>query len=244
MIHPTRVLGRREQGLLQVRNYIKRFAVYVLGLFILSIGVNVSKLAGLGISPVSSVPYSLELITGISMGTASLIVYSFFILLQIILLRRNYQPIQLLQIITTFFFSYFVNFTDHNNLLSFVPLPGHYIVQLIYVFIGILITGLGVFLYLLPNLLAMPPEGLVAALVKVTHDRFTFSRMKVIFDEVCGLTGLLAALIFLGNLGPVREGTILSALLIGKVVGLFNKLYLEHVTTLPLPTQKPAAPSD
>lgn len=228
----------------QVRDYIRRIAIYVVGLFILSVGINISKIAGLGISPVSSVPYALELITGISMGTASLIVYAIFILLQIILLRRNYKPIQLLQIVTTFFFSNFVNLTDHNNLLSWVPIPQHYIVQLLYVFIGIGITGLGVFLYLLPNLLAMPPEGLVAALVKVTHERLNFSRMKVIFDEICGLIGLLASLIFLGSLGPVREGTLLSAMLIGKVVGFFNKLYKERTSPQALSIQKPAAPSD
>lgn len=230
--------------MLLVRNYIKRIAIYILGLFTLSVGINISKLAGLGISPVSSVPYSLELITGISMGTASLIVYSFFILLQIILLRRNYKPVQLLQIVTTFFFSYFVNITNHDNLLSFVPMPGHYFIQLVYVLIGIVITGLGVFLYLLPNLLAMPPEGLVAALVEVTNERFTFSRMKVIFDEVCGLTGLLASLIFLGHLGAVREGTILSAIMIGKVVGFFSKIYKEHFVTVPANPQEPALPSE
>ncbi len=230
--------------MLQIGSYIKRIVIYVLGLFVLSIGVNISKLAGLGISPVSSVPYALELITGISMGTASLLVYLFFILMQIILLRCNYQPIQLLQIVTTFFFSSFVNLTDHNHLLNWLPIPEPYVLRLIYVFIGIGITGLGVFLYLLPNLLAMPPEGLVSALMKVTKGRFTFSRMKVIFDETCGLIGLLASLIFLGNLGPVREGTILSAMLIGKVVGFFNKLYLNRAATIPIATHKPTAPSD
>lgn len=70
---------------------IKRVVVYLLGLFILALGVSISKIAGFGISPVSSVPYAMELVWGIEMGKGTWIVNFAIMGLQILLMRKNYK---------------------------------------------------------------------------------------------------------------------------------------------------------
>ena len=149
---------------------VKRIIVYFLGLFVLGMGVNFAKYAGLGISPVSSVPYALELISQYSLSTTTLVVYVLFTLIQILLLRKDFQILQILQLPVTFAFSYFILFTDRAHLLFWLPEPGNYAVQLLYVAIAIVLSGIGVFLYLQPDLIPMPPEGLVQAMVQASGE--------------------------------------------------------------------------
>ena len=73
-----------------MRKIAKKLLLYIGGLLILGIGVNISKTAQLGISPVTAIPYAMELIWSIELGKATLIFYLILIAIQIILLRRNY----------------------------------------------------------------------------------------------------------------------------------------------------------
>ena len=93
---------------------LKKLACYTAGLLLIAVGINVSKAGGLGISPASSVPYALETIWGIELGQATRIVNVFLIALQIVLLRKRYKMIQLLQFLTIFVLSVFITYTSRN----------------------------------------------------------------------------------------------------------------------------------
>lgn len=90
-----------------MRKVSEKLLLYIGGLLILATGVNIAKTAQLGLSPVTAIPYAMELIWNINLGKATLFFYLILIALQIILLRRNYKPIQILQIVGTFFIWYF-----------------------------------------------------------------------------------------------------------------------------------------
>jgi len=47
---------------------IKRFSLYIIGLFFLALGVSFSIQADLGVSPVSSLAYAFALASGLSVG--------------------------------------------------------------------------------------------------------------------------------------------------------------------------------
>lgn len=203
----------------------KRLLLYIGGILALSIGINISKISQLGISPVSSIPYAIELIWDIELGKTTLFVYVFFIIMQMILLRKNYKPIQLLQIVFTYMFGIFITFTSTDYLLAWIPIPSHYMMKLIYLFISIIVLGIGVSLYLLPNFIPLPPEGLVNAIVELSKGKLKIADVKVAVDSALVVISALLSLVFLGGLKSVREGTVLSALLIGKVVGFIYKNY-------------------
>ena len=76
----------------------RRFASYLFGLFIMTIGIAVSVKSDLGVSPVSSIPYTMTCVWGIEMGRATIIFHCFLVLFQIILLRRHFKIKNLLQI--------------------------------------------------------------------------------------------------------------------------------------------------
>lgn len=64
----------------------------------MSFGVAFSINAELGTSPVSSIPYVTSEISGLSVGTTTIIVNTIIVLLQIVVLRRRFKLIRLLLI--------------------------------------------------------------------------------------------------------------------------------------------------
>lgn len=208
---------------------LKRFFVYVLGLFILAIGINISKLAALGISPVSSVPYAVELVWGIELGKSTVMVHLILIGLQIILLRKDYKVKNLLQLVPAYVYGSFITYTSTDYLLFWIPEPTNYIVQFIYLIVSIVIVGIGAALTLMPDIMPLPPEGLSQAIVDKSDGKIEFGNAKTGVDTGLVVIAALISLIFLGTLGSVREGTILAALLCGKIVGYIQKIYKERI---------------
>ena len=100
-----------------------RIPMYFFGLFLMTIGIAVSVKSNLGVSPVSSIPYTMTCVWGIEMGKATILFHTFLVLIQILLLRRNFKPVNLLQIAVGVIFGYFTTFC--NYLVTFLPTPGN-----------------------------------------------------------------------------------------------------------------------
>ena len=97
----------------------KRAVIYVMGLFIMTLGVSISVKSNLGVSPVSSIPYTMTCVWGIEMGRATIIFHIALVLLQIAVLRRKFKPINLLQVPVGVMFGAFTTFCNH--LMTFLP---------------------------------------------------------------------------------------------------------------------------
>lgn len=65
---------------------------------------------------------------------------------------------------------FFITYTNTDYLLYWLPIPTNYLVKLIYLGISIVFIGIGVAIYLIQNSPSLPPEGLVAAIVKKSGD--------------------------------------------------------------------------
>ena len=90
---------------------IKRYILFIISLFFVALGVAVTKKGEMGVSPISSVANVMSYgFTDISLGTWLIIWNCVLIVGQIILLRRAFKPIQLLQIPVSFIFGYFTDF--------------------------------------------------------------------------------------------------------------------------------------
>ena len=83
-----------------------RIVVLIAGLWIMALGVAFSIQAGMGTSPISGVPYTLSLITPLSVGVLTICMHCSFVLIQILLLRKKYNPIQLLQLPVAIIFGF------------------------------------------------------------------------------------------------------------------------------------------
>lgn len=200
------------------KKFVYRVLVYALGLLFLAFSVALAANANLGISPVNSLPYVVSLITSLPVSTCVILVFCSYILLQIILLRREFRWINLFQIAFSTLFAYFVDFAKW--VLGDWAIPT-YAGSLVMTAISIVVISIGVALYVDVDLIPMPAEGLSLALSKKTG--VSFPNMKMILD--CSFVALAAllSLLFLHKLVGVREGTVLAALLVGKVVGFLQR---------------------
>jgi uncharacterized membrane protein YczE len=234
---------------IKVTDVIKQAVCYLLGLILIACGITLTKMSKLGISPVSSIPRACEVIWGFTLGTTTLIIYVILILLQLAVFLiwslarkgefrerwKKYSWLNLLGFPLTFAFSFIVDLmgVDPNavgHLLIWIPAPGNYAMKLLYTVCGIIIIGIGVFLYLRPRWIPMPAEGLAGAISTVTGK--AFGDCKTFVDVSMITIALILQLIFLGGFKSfarddvvVREGTILAAVCVGQIVKLCTKLF-------------------
>lgn len=203
-----------------IPNIAIRIVVMVFGLAFVAASVGLTRATGLGTSPISCVPTTLSFFTPLTIGGWTFVMNVLFVLIQIILLRRDFSPVQFLQIPYVFVFSALIDL--------FVPIFAqmpmtNYLVQLSLSIVGCFMTAFGVFLQVKASFLTLPGEGIVLSVAKVS--KWPFPKCKVGFDASNVIIATTVSLIAMGGLYGVREGTIISALAVGAIVGLFNKLF-------------------
>ena len=200
----------------------KRYLLLLAGLSIMAFGVAFSIKASLGTSPISSIPYVVSLFAPLTVGTATIVMHCVFILLQILILRRNYHPIQLMQLPVAVFFGYL---TDFGVWAVRGIHCSTYWQQWIVCLIGILLVAAGVSLEVKAGVVVLAGEGVVLAICKVLP-KIKFGYMKVGFDVTLVVIACILSFTFTGHLQGVREGTVAAALLVGLIAKQIGKLLM------------------
>ena len=201
------------------QNLTKRLGMYLAGLFVMTAGIALSVKSRMGVSPVSSIPYTLTCIWGIEMGKATILLHCSLVLIQILLLRRRFQPKNLLQVLVGIVFGYFTTFC--NWCVSFLPDPSSILIRLGMLLLSVVFIAFGIFLYMPPNIMPLAGEGTIQAISDVSG--LAFARVKVLFDSTMVAFSLIACFAFLHSFGSVGAGTVIAALLVGTVLGVFTK---------------------
>ena len=124
-------------------NKLKRYLLFLIGLFINALGVSLVTKASLGTSPISSIPYVLSLKFPLTLGNFTIIFSILLILLQILILRKNFKIENILQIPVSIAFGYFIDLTMY---LFFWVNPGNYAMKLAALLAGRIVLGFGVYL--------------------------------------------------------------------------------------------------
>lgn len=209
--------GRRSS------NIVVRCIIYFFGLLIMTLGVAVSVKSDLGVSPVSSIPYTMTCVWGIEMGKATIVFHAALVLVQVILLRRKFQLKNLLQIPVGVLFGYMTTFSNH--LMTFLPDPGNIYIRLGMVVISTVLVAIGLFFYVPADIIPLAGEGVMLAISKVADK--AFSTVKIAFDITMVLISLITCLILIHSLGSVGIGTVIAAVMVGMVLKLITKLFGE-----------------
>ena len=197
---------------------IKRYIFLLVGLFVNGLGVSFITKAGLGTSPITSIPYTLSLGFTPTVGMFTLVFNIFLVILQVILLRRNFQLQNLLQLPIIALFSFFIDLTM--SLLGFMQ-PETYAMKVVSLIVGCLILGFGVFMEMVANVAMLPGE----ATVRAVSDVFStdFGKTKIAFDSSMTVIAAILSFIMFRHLDGVREGTIVADILVGFIARLFKK---------------------
>lgn len=199
-------------------NKAKRYLVFLVGLFINSLGVSIITKADLGTSPISSIPYVLSLNFPFSLGVFTVAFSILLILLQLLILRKNFKAEHALQIPISFLFGYFIDLTM--AMLSGLT-PAHYITKLVFLLMGCVILGVGVYLEILADVAMLPGESFVRAVSATWNTEFGIT--KICFDVSMTVIAGLLSIFYSHQLQGVREGTIIAALLVGFIARLLGR---------------------
>lgn len=196
----------------------KRYLCFLIGLFVNSFGVSFVTKANLGTSPISSIPYTLSLGFAPTLGAFTLYMSIILIIIQLILLRKDFPKQYFLQIPVSLLFSYFIDLTmrllDHMN-------PQSYPMQMISLLFGCAILGAGVYMEVIANVVMLPGESFVNAVSKTFHT--DFGKTKVVFDSSMTIIAAVIGLVLYHKLAGVREGTIIAALLVGMIARFLKR---------------------
>jgi uncharacterized membrane protein YczE len=198
-----------------------RLVSYFAGLFIMTIGIAISVKSNLGVSPVSSIPYTMTCIWGIEMGKATILFHCVLVLLQIILLRKKFEIQNILQIPVGIVFGYFTTFCNWGA--SFLPAVNSIVLRLVMILISTVLVAIGIFFYLPAGIMPLAGEGAMQAVSTLTG--IEFSKVKIGFDVSMVVISLTCCLLFIHSLGSVGIGTVIAALLVGFVLGQINRKY-------------------
>lgn len=211
-------MGKRSSEL------FKRYLIFTIGLTIMAFGVAFSIKATLGTSPISSLPYVTSLFTHLTVGNATIIMHCVFIVFQILILRKEYKLIQLIQLPVAFVFGYLTDF-------AIWCIKGitvcFYWQQWFTCAIGIIMVALGVSCEVTAGVVTLAGEGVVLAICHVT--RMKFGYMKVIFDISLVAVASALSFCFLHRLEGVREGTLAAAIFVGLLAKRFSGSFTEKL---------------
>lgn len=189
----------------------------------MTMGVAISVKSDLGVSPVSSIPYTMTCIWGIEMGRATILFHTALVVLQVLLLRKDFKIIDLLQILVGVLFGTFTTFS--NSLMVFFPDPSSIVIRIIMVLFSTVIIAFGLFMYVPADFIPLAGEGVMLAIAKVTNIKF--STVKIMFDVTMVAVSFVTCMIVIGEMGSVGIGTIMAAILVGVELKIITRLFGE-----------------
>ena len=214
----------KERLNMTAKETAKRYTLFIISLFFSAFGVAVTKHGELGVSPISSVANVMSSRSeAITLGTWLIIWNCLLILGQILILRKSFRPIQLLQIPISFLFGIFTDF----GMMCVDKIPTDlYAVRLLLVVCGMLILAFGISLAVTADVIMNSGEAFVKAIADKSGGNF--GKIKIGFDICCVVASVALSLLFFnGKIVGTREGTVITALFTGLAVNMFTGLVKE-----------------
>ena len=208
-----------------MKRTVLRWSVYLLGLFSLAFGIALSVKTALGISPISSVAFSISEILGINLGVMNFIVYAVFVAAQFALRGKNSRVIDLLQLAVSFIFSWALDWIV--NAISYDAAAHSFWVNFGLLLVAIVFIGVGVSGSVKMRLIPNPGDGIVQAVAEKAGWEQGFA--KNVFDSGCVCVTVTLGLVCRGALVGVGVGTVAAMLGVGRVVALTNRLVMKKL---------------
>lgn len=215
--------GKRSRA-----EWLRRYASFVVILFIIAFGTSLSIRANLGSSPISAPPYILSLIPGmnLTMGQLTICMHVFFITIQLLLLRKNFEARQYTQILVSFLFGFYTDLTMW--MTGFLQIPFDlnpligYPLRFIELLIGGAVLAFGIACEVRCDSLMLAGEGLPLAISKFLKK--DFGKVKICSDTSLVLIGTIFMFIYFGRWSweMVGVGTLVSMFYVGFMVRVFS----------------------
>ena len=203
----------------QAKSILVRYGISTFGLMVVALGVGLSIKSNLGIAPLSCIPTILNLkFSAISVGTFTWIFNLLFIVIQALILKKDFKWKHVMQVLPILIFGYMVDGAIW--LFDALQSPAtNYWVQIVLCLVAVVLTAVGIRLEVVGQGWILPADNTLHIITQRTGA--AFSIVKVIMDVVLVVITVVLALVFFGLLTGnghtmvVREGTLIQAVLTG-----------------------------
>lgn len=198
---------------------VKRYILVVIGFMIVGTGCAFTLKANIGVGAWDALAKSTSDITGLEVGTAGIIFNSCCVLGQILILRKEFRFIQLLQIPLSILLGIVINFVLY-QLLVF-PFDS-FIGGIVMYICASTVCAFGVSIVMLLDEVTFALEGFCMAITKLIPIKFSVSR------QVADVISIVVIVImkFVFHLPwSIGVGTIIGMLTFGPTLGIFMKIF-------------------
>ena len=215
---------------------ILRFAVYLLGLIILALGITLNVKTGLGVSPIISVAHVFGVLLSMPIGDAAFGLYSVFVIAEILIHLSFFRKDRAYHIRSTLLKDVLqlplsLLFTRVMNIFEalipqldalpegvfFSSFTGRFAVLIA----AIACTGIGAAASLDMRIVPNPGDDIVQALADLSGKETGL--VKNIFDGCNVALSLMLGFALSGGVIGIGIGTIIAFLGVGRFVALFNR---------------------
>ena len=212
-------------------NTIKSYSLFIFSTIILGLGICLVTLAELGTTAITSPPYVMSQFIPITFGMLTMCMNTLYVFLQFILLRSDFPKTQYLQLLVGPVLG--VAIDSWSYLIYHIP-KTHYSIQLFMVITGCVVIAWSIVLQLKANVVNNPAEGIVKVIAMKTNK--PFGQIKLLFDVFLVIMALIISVSVLGMIYGVREGTVISAILVGPLVKIMQNPVKKRVRHLESPS--------
>jgi len=197
------------------------YLVSLAGLFFMGLGISLVTRSYLGTPPISSVPYVLSQLVPVTYGEFAFLLGVLFLVLQLLILGRDFPRAQFLQVFVGLFLGVFI---DLGMVISSVAAPVRYSEEILTLVFGCGVLALGVYMTVSANAFLHPADALVRLLA--TRSGRRFGTVKICFDSSLCCIAALVSLVAFGTVKGLGAGTVISAFLVGFMVTAIGSVLL------------------
>ena len=200
-----------------------RWIIYICGMLVLAMGLTLNTKAGLGVSPIISLSFAVSEIWHLNFGDMTFILYSIFVVGELILHRGRRLLGDLCQLPLSLIFSRVLNL--YAALIPYEAGAEPFWKNFLLLLLAIVLTGIGAAVTVNMRLVPNPGDGIVSALGETIHKEQGIA--KNIFDVSCVAATCVLGLAASGSIVGVGVGTIAAMILVGRVISLVNHISRE-----------------
>lgn len=210
----------------QVISFAWQHVLLLISLYFMTLGVAMCVRSDLGSSVISSCPLAFTLagnegiVPHLTLGTYTNILNALLVAGQVVVLRRQFKPVQLFQLLIGFVFGALI---DMNMAITAVYLPATLIGKIAEQLAGCTVMAAGIAMEIKCASITMPGEGLPVAIAKVTGK--SFADIKIIVDVTLVTLAVISCFVFFGHWmwNVVGIGTLFAMVYVGAVVKLLSR---------------------
>lgn len=211
----------------RIISFLWQHLLLLFSLYLMTLGVALCIRSQLGSSVISSLPLSFSLdgaaggmMPDMTVGDYTVVMNFVFVIMQILILRRRFEAVQLFQLIIGWVFGWLIN--ANMWVTSFIDCST-LTMQILAQLAGCTVMGIGIAFEVRCGSVTMPGEGITVALSTVTH--IPFPKMKIIVDTSLVLLAIASCYLFFGawRMDIVGPGTLFAMVYVGLVVKFINR---------------------